>query len=516
MIPFVTTAGMKELERQLHCAGVSYQEMMERAGQSAARHILEYWPMGGKRALVLCGKGNNGGDGFVAARCLAEAGASVLVALVQGEPATPESRTAFAQLPPAVEVTRDPALAVRELAEAGLVVDAIFGTGFWGQVPEELEPLFWAARKAGKGGVPIAALDIPSGVEGDTGLYHRCIPATLTVCMGARKPAHLVNWAGEYLGELAVGSIGAHPKVEDAFPGWLEAMDRRDLGQCLPRRSHTGHKGTNGRLLLVAGSRQYPGAAVLAASAAVRSGVGYVRLASTSRVCKIVAGHCPEAIYTICPQNHRGGINGGEQTVSALLGAAQGVNAIALGCGMEPGPDTLAIVRAFLRQEKPLLLDAGAITALGEEPDPIRLLREAACPVVLTPHPGEYARLTGTEPGEVGNKPFAPEHTMGEGTKITLLRKGCVTGIFQGERRVWHFGGCDGLAKGGSGDVLTGIIGGLLAQGAAPWDAARAGVWLHGRAAQLCARDHSRRGMVPSQLADYLGAAFLEAEQEEG
>ena len=294
MIPFVTTAGMKELERQLHCAGVSYQEMMERAGQSAARHILEHWPMGGKRALVLCGKGNNGGDGFVAARCLAEAGALVLVALVQGEPATPESRTAFTRLPPAVEVTRAPALAVRELAEAGLVVDAIFGTGFRGRIPEGLVPLFQAARETGKRGVPIAALDIPSGVAGDTGEYEDCIPAALTVCMGARKPAHLANWAGEYLGELVLGEIGEAPQGEDTVSGWLEAMDRGDLRQCLPRRSYTGHKGTNGRLLLVAGSRQYPGAAVLAASAAVRSGVGYVRLASTSRVCKIVAGHCPE------------------------------------------------------------------------------------------------------------------------------------------------------------------------------------------------------------------------------
>ena len=513
MTPFVTTAGMKELERQVARAGVSYQEMMEQAGQSAARLIRDRWPLEGKRVLVLCGKGNNGGDGFVAARLLAKAGALVTTALVQGDPATPESRTAFARLPPGAAVTRDLDLTVRELAGADLVVDAIFGTGFRGQVPEELEPLFWAARKAGKGGVPIAALDIPSGVEGDTGLYHRCIPATLTVCMGARKPAHLVNWAGEYLGELAVGSIGAHPKVEDAFPGWLAALDLEDFRQSLPGRSHTGHKGTNGRLLLIAGSRQYPGAAVMAASAAVRSGVGYVRLASTSRVCKLVAAHCPEVIDTICRKNSRGGILGDQETVSALLGAAQGADAIAMGCGLEADQDTLAIVRAFLRQEKPLLLDAGALTALALDPNPLALLAEARCPLLLPPPPGEYARLTGTAPE---HNPFDKEHTITGKTKITLLRKGWVTGIFQGEKQLWHFGGCDGLAKGGSGDVLTGILGGFLAQGAEPFQAAQAGTWLHGRAAWLCAQQWSCRGMVPSQLADYLGAAFLEAEQEEG
>lgn len=516
MTRFVTTAGMKELEGQVARSGVSYREMMERAGCSAAAAIRKRWPVEGKEVLVLCGKGNNGGDGFVAARCLAEAGAAVTVALVQGEPATGESKAAFGQMPAAVEVTRDPAQAPRAVERAELIVDGIFGTGFRGAVPEILAPLFRAARAAGKGGTPVIALDIPSGVEEDTGLYESCIPASLTVCMGARKPAHLVNWAGEYLGELALGEIGAHPKVEDAFPGWLDAIDRGDIRRCLPRRSHAGHKGKNGRLLLVAGSRQYPGAAALAASAAVRSGVGYVRLASTSRVCKIAAAHCPETIYTICPKNSRGGIAGDRDTVALLLEAARVADAVAIGCGMEPGPDTLAIVTALLGQEKPLLLDAGVITALAEAPAPLALLKNAACPVLLTPHPGEYARLAGGDPREVGNNPFAPEHTMAEEPKITMLRKGCITGIFQGRRQAWHFGGCDGLAKGGSGDVLTGIAGGLLAQGAEPFDAARAAVWLHGRAAQLCAGEHSCRGMVPSQLKDYLGAAFLEAEQEEG
>ena len=178
---------------------------------------------------------------------------------------------------------------------------------------------------------------------------------------------------------------------------------------------------------------------------------------------------------------------------------------------MEPGPDTLALVKALLRQEKPLLLDAGALTALAVEPEPLSLLENAACPVVITPHPGEYARLTGVP---VGNNPFSPEYTRTESIGITVLWKGYITGITGPEGKLWHFGGCDGLAKGGSGDVLTGLIGGLLAQGASPFGAAVAGAWLHGRAAQLCARDHTRRAMVPSQLMDYFGRAFLEAEEE--
>ncbi len=508
---FVTTGGMKELERQIAQSGVSYREMMERAGQSAAALIRERWPVEGKKICILCGRGNNGGDGFVAARHLAEAGAQVMAALLCGRPATPESRAAYERMPPSVAVEEDLSAVPARLAEADLLVDAVFGTGFRGGIPEELEPVFEAARRARGAGTPVAAMDLPSGVNGDTGEYESCIPADLTVAMGAPKPAHLVNWAGEYLGELALGEIGAHPKVEDAFSGWQEALELRHVRRFLPRRSHTGHKGQNGRLLLIAGCRQYPGAAALAAAAAARSGVGYVRLATVPGVAKIVAARCPEAIYTLCRKNGRGGIAGGKEAVSALLGAAQGADAVAIGCGMEPGPDTLSIVKALLRQEKPLLLDAGALTALAAEPEPLSLLENAACPVVITPHPGEYARLTGAA---AGNNPFAPEYTRTESIGITVLRKGYITGITGPEGKLWHFGGCDGLAKGGSGDVLTGLIGGLLAQGASPFGAAAVGAWLHGRAARLCAGDHTRRAMVPSQLPEYFGRAFLEAEQE--
>ena len=508
---FVTTAGMKELERQIAQTGVSYPEMMERAGQSAAKAILERWPVAGKRVLVLCGKGNNGGDGFVVARHLAEAGGAVTAALLCGRPATPESCAAYGQMPPSVAVTEDLSALPSRIGEAALLVDGVFGTGFSGSIPGELEPVFAAARQAQKTGTPVAALDLPSGVNGDTGEYESCIPADLVIAMGAAKPAHLVNWAGEYMKELTLGEIGAHPRVEDAFSGWQEALELCHVRRFLPRRSHTGHKGQNGRLLLIAGCRQYPGAAALATAAATRSGAGYVRLATIPRVAKSVAAHCPEAIYTLCKKNSQGGIAGGEENLSLLLGAAQGADAIAIGCGMEPGPDTLALVKALLRQEKPLLLDAGALTALAVEPEPLSLLENAACPVVITPHPGEYARLTGVP---VGNNPFSPEYTRTESIGITVLWKGYITGITGPEGKLWHFGGCDGLAKGGSGDVLTGLIGGLLAQGASPFGAAVAGAWLHGRAAQLCARDHTRRAMVPSQLMEYFGRAFLEAEQE--
>jgi len=509
---------MKEYEAHVAASGVGYRQMMEYAGQAAAEIIMDRWTPKGRRVLVLCGKGNNGGDGFVAARRLAEEGAAVTVALVCGPPATPESRSAFAEMPPAVAVTE--ALPTAEqAAQAELIVDGIFGTGFAGTPPEDLCRLFALVRESvQRTKAPVAALDIPSGVEADTGRWRDCIPADLTIAFGGYKPAHLVNWAAEYAGEVALGGIGASQETEDSFPGWLESIDRAWFRENRPRRSHTAHKGQNGRLLLVAGSRQFPGAAALAASAAVRSGVGYVRLASVSRVCKLVAARCPEVIYTLCPKEKRGGIDG-EKGLSAILEAAQSADAIAAGCGMEPGPDTLAIVRGLLGQTKPLLLDAGSITALAADPDPIALLRSAACPVVLTPHLGEYARLTGRDPQKLageGNNPFSPEYTMAEEAGVTVLLKGPVTSVTGPDgRRRYHFGGCDGLAKGGSGDVLTGIIGGFLARGLDPETAALCGSWVHGEAARLCANDWSRDAMLPSQLPEYMGKAFLEAEEAE-
>lgn len=514
---FVTTAKMKEYEAHVAASGVGYRQMMEQAGQAAAEAVMERWPPKGRKILVLCGKGNNGGDGFVAARRLSEEGAAVVVALVCGQPATPDSRSAFEALPPGVTVVEGGAAAAAGCyAGAELFLDGIFGTGFTGAVPEEFLPLFRAVeQKRKQSGAPVAALDIPSGVEADTGKWQSCIPADLTVTFGGYKPAHLVNWAAEYAGEIVVRSIGESEETKESFPGWLEAIDRDWFRRNRPRRSHTGHKGDNGRLLLVAGSRQFPGAAALAASAAVRSGVGYVRLAAVPQVCDLVAARCPEVIYTPCPRGERGGVSGEKEGISRILGAAQGADAIAVGCGLLPGPDTRAIVRELLRQPKPLLLDAGALTALAEESDPMGLLWGASCPVVITPHPGEFARLTGGNPGEIGNNPFSDTYTMAKDTGITVLLKGAITGVTgpDGTRR-YHFGGCDGLAKGGSGDVLTGIIGGLLARGLDPERAALCGAWLHGEAARLCAADWSRDAMLPSQLPEYMGKAFLEAERD--
>lgn len=509
---FLTAAGMKDYEAHVAKSGVGYRAMMENAGQSAAELIMKRWPPKGRRVLVLCGKGNNGGDGFVVARRLAEEGAAVIVSLVCGPPATTEAISSFGALPPAVPAAEGP-LSLDLIAASELIVDGVFGTGFRGTVPEEIDRLFRLVR-AGikKSGAPVVALDIPSGVEADTGIFQSCIPADLTIAFGARKPAHLVNWAAEYAGEVVLGDIGASKETEESFPGWMECIDREWFSNNRPRRSHTAHKGDNGRLLLVAGSRQFPGAAILAASAAVRIGVGYVRLASTSRVCRLVAARCPEVIYTVCKQEKGGGIDG-KEGLAAILEAARGSDAVAVGCGMEPGPDTLAIVLALLEQQKPLLLDAGAITALAADPDPVSRLKNAACPVVLTPHPGEYARLTGSPKME--NNSFKTAHTIAENAGVTVLLKGPVTSVTgpDGSRR-YSFVGCDGLAKGGSGDVLTGVIGGLLAQGLEPERAALCGAWVHGEAARLCARDWSREAMLPSQLPDHFGKVFLEAERD--
>ena len=507
MTRFVTAAGMKELEARAAAAGVSHREMMEAAGQSAAAILAERWPMEGRRVLVLCGRGNNGGDGFVAARSLAGRGARVVAALVQGPPAAGEAAWAFSLLPPEVELLHGPEAAAARCREAELIVDAVFGTGFRGSVPEELRPLFRAARESG---APAAALDLPSGVEADSGRWEDCIPAELTVAFGARKPAHLVNRSGEYTRETALGSIGAPREAEEAFPGWLSALDFPWALEERPRRSHTGHKGENGRLLLVAGSRLYPGAALLAAAAALGSGVGYVRLASVEKVLAAAAVRSPEAIHLPCRETPEGALS--RESVPALLAAAEGSDAVALGCGMTPGPDTLAIVEALLGQGKPLLLDADALNVLAGRTE---LLKKAACPVLITPHPGEYARLAGLDPRQVGNDPFSREYTMAKDLGITVLLKGYVTSVTgPSGSRVYHFGGCDGLAKGGSGDVLAGLLGGLLARGLSPERAAAWGAWLHGRAARLAAADHSRDAMLPSMLPGYFGRAFPEAGKE--
>jgi len=453
--PILTAAAMRGAEAEAIAAGTPVETLMERAGTAAAEAILRF--AGIVPALVLCGPGNNGGDGYVVARRLRERGLDVRVAAL-GEPASPAARTAKA-------AWAGPVATLAEAAPAPLLVDSLFGIGLSRPLDEpawrRLAALAAVARLR-------VAIDLPSGAATDDGRLLSPVPYfDLTVTFGALKPSHLLQPAARHVGRLAVADIGVDPGA--GADGGLHEIGRPRLRPPGP----ADHKYTRGHLLVVGGAM--PGAAALAASAALRSGTGYVTLAGE-------AGTVPDAVV-------RRPLAALDELLAGRLGA------VLIGPGFGRDAAARALLRKAMAAPHPLLLDGDALRLAAEEGWPAR----PAGATVATPHAGEFAAAFGDEGGKI------------EAARAAASRTGAVI-VYKGADTV--VAGPDGpavisaapshwLASAGTGDVLAGVIAGRLASGLPAFEAACAGVWLHGRAAQLAGP-----GLIADDLPLHLPAAL--------
>lgn len=498
---FATVAAIRYIEEQLNQTGVTFARMMTEAGEQAAQLMREQFDFTGKRVTVLCGRGNNGGDGFVVADRLHQLGAQVTVLLWRGEPTSLTAAAALAALSPDVPVVTQKSGQLSQLLAADYLVDGLYGVGFSGDATPEDRELF---RQCAQSRAVKIALDLPSGVEGDSGRFSAFLAADYTIAMSVYKAAHLVSWAPSLCGKILLAETSITRFAQES--GML--LHTLEPEMCaLPPRLPWGHKGDNGRLAVVCGSRAFTGAAVLACGAALRSGVGYVHLLSTAEVCGAVSAQLPEVIYTQLPENEEGGI--AREAAPQIVQAANRCTAVLFGCGLGDTPDTAALLDTLLEDcQRPLLLDADGLRALRGQPE-----RLTGHIVVATPHYGEFLQLAHRHIDECNGDCTLAGARLSAQTGIALLLKGAVTAIFRGKRQpVFSFLGNDGLAKGGSGDVLAGVIASLLAQRATPEQAALTGAWLHGSAANLAAEDLGMRSMLPSDLIDYLCEPLMELE----
>jgi NAD(P)H-hydrate epimerase len=442
---------------------------------------------------LVCGPGNNGGDGFVVARHLANAGIPVRVYLAA--PAVRARGDAARNLAVVramglelLDASRPATLARlrRSLAGDAVVVDGLFGTGLDREVAGHPRRLLEAMNAAP--GLKVA-LDIPSGLDADTGRpLGTCFRADHTVTFGGLKVGLALQPGLELAGEVDLVDIGA-PAGLAAEIGWAaELLDEAQVAALLPPRPRAGHKGTFGHLLLVAGSRGKSGAAVLAAQAAVRSGAGLVTLATHRNVRDAVEARVRETmVEELLPDGRRW---------DAL---ARGKTAAAVGPGCGTGEaEAEALRRIVAHARLPLVVDADALTAVAGRPD---LVRRAAGPRVLTPHPGELARMLGSSTEAVqADRLGVALRTAREWNAVVVL-KGARSVIATPDGRACvNPTGNPGMASGGAGDVLTGIVGGLLAQRVEPSAAACAGVWVHGAAGDRAAGDSDGRGMAARDL----------------
>lgn len=504
----VTSSQMKELEDKCNRWGVDYRTLMENAGTAAAYLINETIPVAGRSCMVFCGRGNNGGDGLVAARVLHSLGGVVTVILVEGEPEAKLPQEMLGHVDalelPVLDFSLNRLQVEEELSRVDIIVDAIFGTGFRGALGETAGAACQAINDAI---AAVFALDLPSGVEADDSNGDiDCVKADFTVVFDSLKPCHILPLTAGQCGNLCLVDIGIPDEVKADLSYRYAIVDERMVGELLKKRPEESHKGTFGKLLSITGSKSYPGAAVLSATGALRSGVGYVQLASVATVCTTVAGRMSEVAHLPLERNSHGRISG--EALGTLTGAMGEASAILLGCGLGLDEDICSLVYGILRSATcPVILDGDGINALAQN---INILNDISAPVILTPHLGELSRLLGLTVEEILQAPYELVGRFAKKYGVTVVCKSHKTFVVPGEVGVFlNTTGNSGLAKAGSGDLLAGIIAGLAAQGLAPHLAAACGVYLHGKAGDLAAGRLSQYFMQPTDVADCLADIFL-------
>ena len=488
----LTAAQMREVDRRTSEMGIPGIVLMENAGHRVVEFLAErFAPLPAQRIVVLCGKGNNGGDGMVVARQLhtrfhPQALHVVLLAApedLKGDAAANYQMLAACGFPVWSEIPAEARLAT-------LVVDALLGTGITGPAAG----IMLEGIREINDGFPLAhvvAVDIPSGMPSDSGEpVGECARANYTVTFTAPKPAQVLPPNCDHVGELVVGPIGSPPELYEDV--WLSLLEPEMFEELLDPRPPGGHKATFGHVLVVAGSREKSGAAAMAGLGALRAGAGLVTVASAASAIPVIASHAPELMTA---------------SLDELDHLIEGKTVIAMGPGLGRGPDIEALVARTLEQfAHPIVLDADALGWQATENDGLPHIR------VLTPHPGEMARLTGKTTAEIQNDRVGAARAFAMDRHVTLVLKGQRTVIAFPDGRVWiNPTGTPAMGTGGSGDVLTGMIAGFLAQfPSEPDQAVAAAVYLHGLAGEIGARALGEKCLIATDILRYLPDAMEE------
>jgi NAD(P)H-hydrate epimerase len=507
----LNAAQMRDADRHtIEEIGIASLVLMENAGRQVVAAIeAAFESRLDGRVAVLCGRGNNGGDGFVVARTLIQRGIDTAVfvigsvADIRGDARTNLDILGRLGLT-VVEVNDEQSweLHFSEIARCSLIVDAIFGTGLRSAVGGMLETVIADVNAAE---IPIVSVDLPSGMSADTPhLVGDCIDASLTVTLAAPKLPLVLPPGEAYAGDVVIADIGIPHEVIDSLEGpHVELLTPEQLRGLVAPRAADSHKGDFGRLTIVAGSTGKTGAAYLAAMAALRSGAGLVTVATPASCLPVIASMGPAFMTLDLPED------GGMVRVAAVDRLLEQTHDV-VACG--PGLGRSANVAEFVRQlldraTCPLVLDADAITVLAD--DPGRLTGSEERDVIITPHPGEMARLIGASVSDVQANRLQVATDFATTHRVHVVLKGHRTVIATPEGRVFiNPTGNAGMATGGTGDVLTGMIAAWLAQLLDAEAACRLAVFLHGAAGDLAEAREGQSAMVATDLLEYLGEAL--------
>ena len=510
----LNTQQMREADRQtIDDVGLPSVVLMENAGrQAVAAMEAAFEDLSTSKVGVLCGRGSNGGDGFVVARTLAQRGIEAIVFLLAGvSDVRGDARTNLEILGrvgvTVVEITnaQEWELHFTEVSECDLIVDAIVGTGFHGPLTGLLETVVADVNGLG---VPVVAIDLPTGVSADSHeIDGEAIEASMTVTLAAPKIPLILPPADVYGGDLVIADIGIPGSVIDELDGpWLELLTRERMRELIPARAADSHKGDFGRVLVIAGSLGRTGAAHLTALGALRSGAGLVTIATPRSCVATIAAMMPEYMTEGLEETASGGID--FSAVDRVLDLKADI--IALGPGLGQDPSTAAFVQAIVeRAGAPLVLDADALNAFSGDPE--RLTGRDGVDVIITPHPGEMARLLNISIEQVQADRLEHAREFAAARRVHVVLKGHRTIVAGPDGRSFvNLTGNAGMATGGTGDLLTGMIAAWFAQLLDPEGACKLAVYLHGTAGDLAEADEGEVALLPSDIAARLGDAVME------
>ena len=506
----VTAEQMRAIEQSSVDAGVSLDELMENAGLAVAEAVRdefgEHSELFGKRIVILIGPGNNGADGFVAGRHLSRWGAKV-TAVLCGVRTASDAKRDLAEDAGVVVVDglgESGGESLRQLLNVGdLVVDAVLGTGASRPIAEPLKSLLVIAVESA---LPVVALDLPTGLSSDTGEFDVAgLPADITLMLGYPKLGPAISGDPTVAGEVSVLDIGIPDGLDSQVKAGLLTSDV--AASLLPDRPVGGHKGTFGSVLVVGGSQEYLGAVSMATDAATRSGVGLTFVATPEPAYRQVGGAIPEAMYRSLPVGDDGAVKASD-AAGIVLDLADRSTSVVIGPGLGMNSSTIEFLSSVLAQidsAKPLVLDADALNILSRT---YKWGERFEIQAVLTPHPGEMSRLLGISTQEVqANRVETALEAANKFSKVVVL-KGAATVVAAPDGRLnvspWVN---SGLAKGGSGDVLAGLLGGLVAQQPDDlFDMASLAVFIHGYAADIAREEFGETGMRATDVIGRLGS----------
>lgn len=505
----VTESGeMLNIERKYVSNGLPLASLMEQAGAAVAELATKIIIQNKlKKVTVICGKGNNGGDGFVTARFLSLM-SDVTVIIANEYPTTDLGKLNFEIIPDKVDIlsfAEKPDECINVINDSDILIDAIYGISFRNMLDPLSSQIINCCNKNIKA-VKIA-VDTPSGIICNTGeIPDECFHADYTISFTTLKPLHVLYPSTDYCGKVSVARVGIPQSLIDSCTYVMKTTDEFIEKHPLKVNKKTAHKGTNGTLLSICGSYGMSGAAVLSGMAALRSGVGILRSAVPDGIYPIVASKLTESVFVPLEQSENGliSINSFDTLQYEIL---EKCNALLIGCGLGTSSDMAELVSAMITtSNKPIVLDADGIKSITMNKD---ILRQCSVPIILTPHPGEMAALTGMSISDIQKNRYNSARDFASEYRVTVILKGANTLIAFPDGNVYvNLTGNVGMAKGGSGDILAGMVASFLAQGMNYDEAAINAVYYHGLLGDKCAEKYSTRSILPSDMLEELKYIF--------